>query len=88
MAKLLSQQDDYKNQVLMLEILIKESGHEINFLPKCHCELNLIEMISSIFSPPHNFLRPCENLGKPMHHGQNLKKNHFLMSFYLACQGF
>ncbi|KZV74693.1 hypothetical protein PENSPDRAFT_572631 [Peniophora sp. CONT] len=44
MARLLSQQDDFVNQVSMLEILIREAGHECIFLPKFHCELNPIEM--------------------------------------------
>ncbi|KIO12001.1 hypothetical protein M404DRAFT_125666 [Pisolithus tinctorius Marx 270] len=44
MAWLLSQQDDFCNQISMLEQLIKDSGHECIFLPKFHCELNPIEM--------------------------------------------
>ena len=31
----------------MLELMIKEKGHECIFLPKFHCELNPIEMVSS-----------------------------------------
>jgi hypothetical protein len=46
LARLLSQQDDFTNQQSMLETLIKESGHECLFLPKFHCELNPIEMVS------------------------------------------
>jgi hypothetical protein len=46
MARLLSQQDDFMNQVSMLETLIKEAGHECIFLPKFHCELNPIEMVN------------------------------------------
>ena len=46
MAHLLSKQDDFMNQVSMLETLIKEAGHECIFLPKFHCELNPIEMVS------------------------------------------
>ena len=46
MAWLLSKQDDFANQVSCLEILIKEAGHECIFLPKFHCELNPIEMVS------------------------------------------
>ena len=49
MARLLSQQDDFKNQISMLEVLVKARGHEIIFLPKFHCELNPIEMVSIIF---------------------------------------
>ena len=46
MARLLSKQDDFSNQVSMLETLIKGAGHECIFLPKFHCELNPIEMVS------------------------------------------
>ncbi|KAF8585146.1 hypothetical protein K439DRAFT_1344160, partial [Ramaria rubella] len=44
MARLLSQQDDFVNQISMLETIIKEAGHECIFLPKFHFELNPIEM--------------------------------------------
>jgi hypothetical protein len=46
MARLLSQQDDFKNQESMLEELIQGAGHYCIFLPKFHCELNPIEMVS------------------------------------------
>ena len=46
MARLLSQQEDFINQESMLETLIKSVGHECIFLPKFHCELNPIEMVS------------------------------------------
>jgi hypothetical protein len=46
MARLLSQQEDFMNQPSMLETLIKKAGHECIFLPKFHCELNPIEMVS------------------------------------------
>ena len=49
MAWLLSNQDDFKNQVSMLEELVKRKGHKIIFLPKFHCELNPIEMVHSRF---------------------------------------
>ena len=42
----LSKQDDFANQVSMLETVIKEAGYECIFLPKFHCELNPIEMVS------------------------------------------
>lgn len=45
MARLLSKQEDFMNQVSMLETLIQKSGHECIFLPKFHCELNPIEMV-------------------------------------------
>ena len=46
MAQLLSQQEDFMNQESMLETFIRSSGHECLFLPKFHCELNPIEMVS------------------------------------------
>ena len=46
MARLLSKQDDFINQESMLESLIKQAGHKCLFLPKFHCELNPIEMVS------------------------------------------
>jgi hypothetical protein len=46
MARLLSKQDDFTNQISMLEKLITDAGHECIFLPKFHCELNPIEMVS------------------------------------------
>jgi hypothetical protein len=46
MARLLSRQEDFENQPSMLETLIKGAGHECLFLPKFHCELNPIEMVS------------------------------------------
>ena len=45
MARLLSQQDDFKNQPSMLEDLITCSGHLCLSLLKFHCELNPIEMV-------------------------------------------
>jgi len=47
LARLLSQQEDFANQPSMLETLIKAAGHECIFLPKFHCELNPIEMVSN-----------------------------------------
>lgn len=45
MARLLSKQEDFVNQVSMLEDLITKAGHSCIFLPKFHCELNPIEMV-------------------------------------------
>ena len=45
MARLLSCQDDFANQVSMLEHLIVKAKHKCIFLPKFHCELNPIEMV-------------------------------------------
>jgi hypothetical protein len=39
----------------MLEKLITESGHYCIFLPKFHCELNLIEMVCVILSMFQDF---------------------------------
>jgi hypothetical protein len=47
MARVLSQQDDFANQISMLETVIDEAGHLCMFLPKFHCELNPIEMVST-----------------------------------------
>ncbi|KAI0357255.1 hypothetical protein OH77DRAFT_1422815 [Trametes cingulata] len=44
MARLLSKQDDFRNQESLLEQKIKARGHLCMFLPKFHCELNPIEM--------------------------------------------
>ncbi|EDR06554.1 uncharacterized protein LACBIDRAFT_300092 [Laccaria bicolor S238N-H82] len=44
MARLLSKQEDFANQISVLETVIREAGHECIFLPKFHCELNPIEM--------------------------------------------
>lgn len=46
MAQILSQQDNFINQESMIESLIKKEGHLVVFLPKFHCELNAIEMVS------------------------------------------
>jgi hypothetical protein len=60
MARLLSHQDDVKNQVSMLEDRITKRGHHCVFLPKFHCELNPIEMVRdsadrSVISKAENF---------------------------------
>ncbi|RXW24341.1 hypothetical protein EST38_g1508 [Candolleomyces aberdarensis] len=44
MARLLSQQEDFANQISELEMVIVDAGHLCLFLPKFHCELNPIEM--------------------------------------------
>lgn len=46
MACLLNKQEDFMNQPSMLETLITKAGHYCIFLPKFHCELNPIEMVS------------------------------------------
>jgi hypothetical protein len=45
MARLLSKQDDFQNQISLLEQNIRARGHICVFLPKFHCELNPIEMV-------------------------------------------
>jgi hypothetical protein len=47
MAHLLSQQEDFQHQRSLLEKTITDQGHLCVFLPKFHCELNPIEMVSS-----------------------------------------
>ncbi|KAF9516801.1 hypothetical protein BS47DRAFT_1380805 [Hydnum rufescens UP504] len=44
LARILSKQKDFGNQVSMVEELISRAGHHCLFLPKFHCELNPIEM--------------------------------------------
>ena len=46
MARLLSKQDDFFFQESLLEQKLKARGHICIFLPKFHCELNPIEMVS------------------------------------------
>ncbi|KAF8579585.1 hypothetical protein K439DRAFT_1359261 [Ramaria rubella] len=55
MARLLSHQDDFVNQISMLETIIKEAGHECVFLPKFHCQPNPIEMIKYRQVPKKSF---------------------------------
>ena len=44
MRKMLSSQQDFKDERSLIQIVIEEAGHKCWFLPKFHCELNLIEM--------------------------------------------
>ena len=53
MARLLSQQEDFRDQPSMLEMKIKAAGHKCLFLPKFHCELNPIEMVRLPISFSH-----------------------------------
>ena len=41
--RILEAQDDFANEVSLLETLIQQSGHGVIFYPKFHCELNYIE---------------------------------------------
>jgi len=44
MRKVLSEQEDFRSQKPLLQIVIEQAGHKCYFLPKFHCELNPIEM--------------------------------------------
>jgi len=44
MRKVLSEQEDFRLQKPLLQIVIEKAGHKCYFLPKFHCELNPIEM--------------------------------------------
>ena len=50
MAHLLSKEEDFHNQVSLLEQMITDWGHLCMFLPKFHCELNPIEMVHAFVS--------------------------------------
>lgn len=45
MQRMLSLQDDFKNEKPLLQLVIEKAGHKCLFLPKFHCELNPIEMV-------------------------------------------
>lgn len=45
MQRLLSLQADFKNEKPLLQLITEEAGHTCLFLPKFHCELNLIELV-------------------------------------------
>ena len=49
MARLLSKQDDFQLQESLLKRKLAMRGHICVFLPKFHCELNLIEMVFYLF---------------------------------------
>jgi transposase len=44
MCKILENQEDFKSEKPLLQIIIEGAGHKCYFLPKFHCELNPIEM--------------------------------------------
>jgi hypothetical protein len=50
LAHIFSKQHDIINQVSMLEELITKASHHCVFLPKFHCELNMIEMVCANMS--------------------------------------
>lgn len=41
--RILEAEDDFIHEVSLLETVIQQSGHEVIFYPKFHCELNYIE---------------------------------------------
>jgi hypothetical protein len=45
MSHILSLQEDFANEKSMLQYYIKGRGYICMFLPKFHCELNLIQMV-------------------------------------------
>jgi hypothetical protein len=45
MQRLLSVQEDFKNEKPLLQLIIEGAGHICLFLPKFHCELNPIELV-------------------------------------------
>ena len=45
MQRLLSLQDDFRNEKPLLQLIIEGAGHTCLFLPKFHCELNPIELV-------------------------------------------
>ncbi|KNE86735.1 hypothetical protein PSTG_19901, partial [Puccinia striiformis f. sp. tritici PST-78] len=42
-SRILSLQSDFVSEQLLLQTIVKDSGHVCLFLPKFHCELNPIE---------------------------------------------
>ena len=44
MQKMLANQQDFMDEKPLIQIIIEGAGHKCWFLPKFHCELNLIEM--------------------------------------------
>ncbi|KAF8260779.1 hypothetical protein EI94DRAFT_1811267 [Lactarius quietus] len=69
-----SPQEDFRNQVSLLEQTITDRGHLCMFLPKFHCELNPIEMFQRVppsfrrsRSAPHLFSAPILHLDTRTH---------------------
>ncbi|KAE9403472.1 hypothetical protein BT96DRAFT_936324 [Gymnopus androsaceus JB14] len=51
-------QEDFTNQLSMLESLITDAGHYCIFLPKIHCEINPIEMVLMLQPPGMEGISP------------------------------
>jgi hypothetical protein len=47
MQRVLSLQQDFRDEKPLLQLIIEKAGHKCLFLPKFHCELNPIEMVWS-----------------------------------------
>ena len=41
--RILEAEEDFRNEISLLETIIQAAGHEVIFYPKFHCELNYIE---------------------------------------------
>ncbi len=50
MQQVLSLQEDFFTEKLLLQHIIEKAGHKCLFLPKFHCELNPIEMVWGLIS--------------------------------------
>ena len=48
LRRLMAKQKDFLEQKSQVEELIVERGHLCLFLPKFHCELNMIEMMAGV----------------------------------------
>jgi hypothetical protein len=44
MKKMIANQQDFRSERPLIQLIIEEAGHKCWFLPKFHCELNPIEM--------------------------------------------
>ena len=45
MYHVLSLQEDFQSEKPLVQMIIEDAGHVCLFLPRFHCELNLIEML-------------------------------------------
>ncbi|KNE94094.1 hypothetical protein PSTG_12524 [Puccinia striiformis f. sp. tritici PST-78] len=55
-SRILSLQSDFVSEQLLLQTIVKDSGHVCLFLPKFHCELNPIEPFWSYVKSAKRFL--------------------------------
>jgi len=101
MARLLSRQDDFNNQLSMLETIISNAGHKCIFLPKFHCELNPIEMVCTwsfafnyfslnrlLFSTGDGVNIATVRLLRPhLTHQKNLQSKSLIPALWMSCVG-